>query len=47
MFPYHDENETRRTPFVTYAIIAANVLVWLGIAFVLGKMFRERSGGEA
>jgi membrane associated rhomboid family serine protease len=31
MFPYHDENETRRTPFVTYAIIAANVLVWLGI----------------
>ncbi|HEX9818470.1 MAG TPA: rhomboid family intramembrane serine protease [Methylomirabilota bacterium] len=29
MFPYHDENETRRTPYVTYAIIALNVLVWL------------------
>jgi membrane associated rhomboid family serine protease len=29
MFPYHDENETRRTPVVTYVIIAANVLVWL------------------
>ncbi len=25
----------------------ALVLCWLGIAFVLGKMFRERSGGEA
>jgi membrane associated rhomboid family serine protease len=31
MFPYHDENETQRTPFVTYAIIAINVLVWLGV----------------
>jgi membrane associated rhomboid family serine protease len=29
MFPYHDENETRRTTYVTYAIIALNVLVWL------------------
>ena len=29
MFPYHDENETRRPAVVTYAIIAANVLVWL------------------
>lgn len=29
MFPYHDENETQRASFVTYAIIAANVLVWL------------------
>ena len=29
MFPYHDENETRRTPVVVYAIIALNVLVWL------------------
>jgi len=29
MFPYHDENETQRTPYVTYAIIALNVLVWL------------------
>jgi membrane associated rhomboid family serine protease len=29
MFPYHDENETQRTPYVTYVIIAANVLVWI------------------
>jgi membrane associated rhomboid family serine protease len=29
MFPYHDENETKRTPFITYAFIAANVLTWL------------------
>src|SRR5262245_45193942 len=28
MFPYHDENETQRTTFVTYTIIALNVLVW-------------------
>ena len=31
MFPYHDENETRRTPLITYLIIAANVLVWVGV----------------
>ena len=29
MFPYHDENETQRTPLVTYTIIALNVLVWI------------------
>jgi membrane associated rhomboid family serine protease len=29
MFPYHDENETQRTPYVTYALIALNVVVWL------------------
>lgn len=29
MFPYHDENETQRTPYVTLALIAINVLVWL------------------
>ncbi len=28
MLPYRDENETVRTPVVTYAIIALNVLVW-------------------
>ena len=28
MFPYHDENETRRTPYVTYLFIALNVLAW-------------------
>jgi membrane associated rhomboid family serine protease len=29
MFPYHDENETQRTPIITYLLIAANVVVWL------------------
>mgnify|MGYP006170879079 FL=1 len=29
MFPYHDENETQRTPYVTMALIAVNVLAWL------------------
>lgn len=29
MFPYHDENEVQHTPYVTYALIAINVLTWL------------------
>ncbi len=29
MFPYHDENQTQRTPVVAPLLIAANVLVWL------------------
>jgi rhomboid family protein len=29
MFPYRDENQTQRTPYVTIIIIALNVLVWL------------------
>jgi membrane associated rhomboid family serine protease len=29
MFPYHDENETQRTPVVTVALIAVTVLTWL------------------
>jgi membrane associated rhomboid family serine protease len=29
VFPYHDENETQRTPYVTYVLIGINVLVWL------------------
>jgi membrane associated rhomboid family serine protease len=29
MFPYRDENETQRSPYVTIAIIALNVLAWL------------------
>lgn len=28
MFPYHDENATRRRPYVTYGLIALNVLAW-------------------
>jgi membrane associated rhomboid family serine protease len=40
VFPYHDENETQRTPIVTMVLIAANVLAWLlvqgaGTAFPL------------
>ena len=31
MFPYHDENKTLRTPFVTWALIAANVGAWLAV----------------
>jgi membrane associated rhomboid family serine protease len=29
VFPYHDENETQRTPYVTMAFIAASTLTWL------------------
>ena len=29
MFPYRDENETFRTPVVTFALIAANAAAWL------------------
>ena len=31
MFPYRDENETQRTPYLTVAIIALNILAWLFI----------------
>jgi membrane associated rhomboid family serine protease len=29
VLPYHDENQTLRTPIVTFALIAANVGAWL------------------
>jgi membrane associated rhomboid family serine protease len=29
MFPYRDENQTQRRSYVTIAVIAANVLVWV------------------
>ncbi len=29
MFPYHDDNETQRTPIVTIALIALNIFAWL------------------
>ena len=29
MIPYHDENETQRTPYVTLALIGVTVLAWL------------------
>ena len=31
MFPYRDENETQRTPFVTLAVIAGTSYVWLAV----------------
>jgi len=30
IFPLHDDNPTRRTPFVTFAIIGVNAVVFLG-----------------
>jgi membrane associated rhomboid family serine protease len=29
MFPYHDENQTLRTPIITYVLIALCVLTWV------------------
>ena len=29
MFPYRDENETIRTPYATFVLIALNVAAWL------------------
>lgn len=29
MFPFHDENATQRTPVITIALIALNVVAWL------------------
>ena len=42
MFPYRDENETQRTPYITLLLIALNVLVWVfvegaGAALPLAK----------
>jgi membrane associated rhomboid family serine protease len=31
VFPYHDENATQRTPYVTLLLIGVNVLAWLGV----------------
>ena len=31
MFPIRDDNPTISVPYATYAIIALNVLVWLGL----------------
>ena len=35
MIPYHDENETRRTPIITFILIGLCVFTWL---FVQGAM---------
>jgi membrane associated rhomboid family serine protease len=31
VFPYHDENETQRIPYVTMTLIAANAFAWLAL----------------
>lgn len=31
MFPYHDENQTQRTPIVTFLLIGGSVASWLGL----------------
>jgi membrane associated rhomboid family serine protease len=43
MFPYHDENETQRTPYVTLAVIALSVLAWLLVQGAGGTMALARS----
>jgi membrane associated rhomboid family serine protease len=43
MIPYHDENATQRTPLVTFALIGANVLVWLLIQGAGSPMALARS----
>jgi membrane associated rhomboid family serine protease len=43
MFPYHDENETQRTPYVTIALIAVNTLVWLVVQGAGSTMVLARS----
>ena len=37
MFPIRDHNPSGRTPYVTYALIAANILVFLSYANLLGN----------
>jgi membrane associated rhomboid family serine protease len=46
VIPYHDENETQRTPFVTLALIALTVFTWLfvqgaGATFALARSVCE------
>ena len=38
MFPYRDENETFRTPVVTFALIAANAAAWFLVQGAGGAM---------
>lgn len=43
MFPIRDHNPSRRTPYVTYAIIAINVIVFISYAAVLNDDMRMAS----
>ena len=43
MFPYHDENETQRTPYVTFALIGLTVAIWLFVQGAGSEMALARS----
>ncbi|WP_128431053.1 rhomboid family intramembrane serine protease [Streptomyces cyaneus] len=43
VIPVHDVNPVRRTPWVTYALIAANVLVFLSTPGIAGSVAGESS----
>ncbi|WP_033325817.1 rhomboid family intramembrane serine protease [Streptomyces yerevanensis] len=43
VIPVHDVNPARRTPFVTYALIGANVLVFLATPGVAASVWGESS----
>ena len=43
VIPVHDVNPVRRTPVVTYALIAANVLVFLFMPGLSGSMAGDSS----
>ncbi|WP_328438000.1 rhomboid family intramembrane serine protease [Streptomyces sp. NBC_00457] len=43
VIPVHDVNPTRRTPWVTYALIATNVVVFLSMPGIAGSVAGESS----
>ena len=43
MFPYHDENETQRTPYVTMGIIALTTVTWILVQGAGTEMLLARS----
>lgn len=43
MFPYHDENETQRTPIVTMALIGTSTLAWLLVQGAGAEMMLAQS----
>jgi len=43
MFPYRDENETIRTPYATFVLIAINVAVWLFVQGAGSELALARS----
>ena len=47
MFPIRDHNPSGRTPYVTYALLAINIFVFLSFALEKGEdtNTKERKGG--